>query len=493
MKNRIQVLWLAGLVLLPFFNVNAQSKYGKDSADSVACVHSLALYRDEYGKKKYDAAYPDWRVVIDKCPMASKNTFVHGVVILENKIKNAKAANDTTAYNNYIQELFDLFDLWKECYPNDAGHCMGQVGFYQMKYRASEYESAYENLKNCVAMCGASTSPSILNMYILTSERYMLKKRLDADVVLNAYDEITEVLDEVLNNSEEAFNAVIGRIYVLREQLDSARRGEIDSTEMNQAVFEVKYEELVADSIKTFKTYSNYTKVAHNIDVVVSKYATCSRLDSIYGKKLQQSQDERLLRQIIKMYNKKNCTSPIYVKAIKELHKIAPTANTAYYMGANCLRDGDLNQAETYLKEALTLYEKESEIIKTYLLLGATYNRMKQYSQARECAYKILKKNPANSSAYILIGDIYAGSGCSTEVPGAANWAAADKYSKAMSLAAVTKDVDEKQKLIYDEAQLKLSQVSARFPKAETYFQRGLQKGQTFRVECWINETTVVR
>ena len=118
---------------------------------------------------------------------------------------------------------------------------------------------------------------------------------------------------------------------------------------------------------------------------------------------------------------------------------------------------------------------------------------MKQYSQARECAYKILKKNPTNGRAYILIGDLYAHSGCSTEVPGAANWAAADKYSKAMSVAAATKDVDEKQQKVYDEAQQKLSQVSARFPKAETYFQRGLQKGQTIRVECWINETTVVR
>ena len=162
-------------------------------------------------------------------------------------------------------------------------------------------------------------------------------------------------------------------------------------------------------------------------------------------------------------------------------------------MGAISLQNGSYSEAETYLKEALSLYEKESDIIKSYLLLGETYNRMKQYSQARECAYKILKKNPTNGRAYILIGDLYAHSGCSTEVPGAANWAAADKYSKAMSVAAATKDVDEKQQKVYDEAQQKLSQVSARFPKAETYFQRGLQKGQTIRVECWINETTVVR
>ncbi len=490
MKRNIQVLWLAGLMLLPVFGGKAQSKYGTDSA---ACVQCLSLYRDDYNKKKYEDAYPNWRSVLDNCPKASKNTFVHGPIILEYKIKTAKAAKDTAAYEKHIQELFDLFEMRAQYYPEDEGYCLGQIGFYTMKYRGAQYEKAYEDLKKSVAMSGSGTPPAVLNMYIQTAERYMKNKRLDADVVLNAYDEITEVLDDVLDKSEQDFNSVIQQIYILREQLDSANRGEIDTTEMNQAIFEVKYEDLQKDSVKTYKNYSNYTKVAHNIDVVVSKYATCDKLDTIYGKKLAQSSDERLLRQVIKLYNKKNCTSPIYVKAIKELHKIAPTANTAYYMGAISLQNGSYSEAETYLKEALSLYEKESDIIKSYLLLGETYNRMKQYSQARECAYKILKKNPTNGRAYILIGDLYAHSGCSTEVPGAANWAAADKYSKAMAVAAVTKDVDEKQQKVYDEAQQKLSQAASRFPKAETYFQRGLQKGQTFKVECWINETTVVR
>ena len=177
-----------------------------------------------------------------------------------------------------------------------------------MKYRGAQYEKAYEDLKQSVAMCGSSTPPAVLNMYIQTAERYMKNKRLDADVVLNAYDEITEVLDDVLDKSEQDFNSVMQQIYILREQLDSANRGEIDTTEMNQAIFEVKYEDLQKDSVKTYKNYSNYTKVAHNIDVVVSKYATCDKLDTIYGKKLAQSSDERLLRQVIKLYNKKNCT-----------------------------------------------------------------------------------------------------------------------------------------------------------------------------------------
>lgn len=490
MKRNFQVYVLAVLVLFPVFKGNAQSKYGPDSA---SCVMNMSLYKDDYKKKKYDDAYPYWRAVLDSCPMASKNTFVHGPNILEYKIKMAKTNKDTAAYEKYLQELFDLFELRAQCYPEDKGYCLGQTGFYLMKYRAFKYEEAYEDLKQAVALSGTNTPPAVLNIYILTAERYMKNKQLDAEVVLNAYDEITEVLDEVVDGSEEDFNKVMGNIFILREQLDSANRGEIDSTEMNPAIFEVKYEFLQADSAKTYSKYSNYTKVAHNIDVVVSKYATCALLDTIYSKKIAQSQEEPLLRQIIKMYNKKGCSSPTYVRAIKELHKIAPTATTAYYMGANCFKDGNYHEAVTYLDEALKLYEKESDIIKTYLMLGETYRQMKQYSTARDYAYKILKLNPTNGRAYILIGDLYAYSGCNTDVPGAANWAAADKYSKAMAVAATTKDVDEKQMKVYQEAQQKLSGISARFPKAETYFQRGLQKGQSIRVECWINETTTVR
>lgn len=57
----------------------------------------------------------------------------------------------------------------------------------------------------------------------------------------------------------------------------------------------------------------------------------------------------------------------------------------------------------------------------------------------------------------------------------------------------VNQQDDERKQRIYKEAQTKLSTVSRYFPKIETYFQLGLQKGQSYRVECWIGETTTVR
>jgi hypothetical protein len=74
-------------------------------------------------------------------------------------------------------------------------------------------------------------------------------------------------------------------------------------------------------------------------------------------------------------------------------------------------------------------------------------------------------------------------SACNDPVPNAVYWVAADKFAKA-------KAVDE---TVADKAQARLSQAAARFPKVETYFGHGYQKGQSYSVGCWINETTTVR
>ena len=240
--------------------------------------------------------------------------------------------------------------------------------------------------------------------------------------------------------------------------------------------------------------YNSFQKVANNIDIVFSKYANCEVLTEIYGKKLEQSKDEKLLRQVIKLFNKKECTNnPTYVTAVKEFHQISPTAQTAYYMGVISQKEGAYTEAMDYFNQALSMYQKQSDTIRTYLKIAEVLFGQKQYSAAREYAHKVLRMNPTNAEAYIFIGNLYALSGCSTEIPGAAYWAAADKFSKAMAITASLKDNDNKQKTLYEQAQKSLARYSAYFPKTETYFQRGFQKGQSYRVECWINETTVIR
>jgi len=211
-------------------------------------------------------------------------------------------------------------------------------------------------------------------------------------------------------------------------------------------------------------------------------------LIQIYGKKLETNKDERTLRQIIKFFNKiENCTdNDVYFDAVEELHKIRPEASTAYYMGKIYVDKKKLYaEALDYYKEAAEMYIKESEIINAYLMITDCYIRLKQYAAARETANKILRLNPNKGIAYILIGDAYmaSASSCNTDIPGAVCWAAFDKYTKA-------KSVDNS---IAEEVDKRLNTARAGFPKIEDYWGRGYEKGQSYKIECWINETTTIR
>ena len=64
-----------------------------------------------------------------------------------------------------------------------------------------------------------------------------------------------------------------------------------------------------------------------------------------------------------------------------------------------------------------------------------------------------------------------------------AYWAAVDKYIKA-------KAVDPS---VADIARTKINTFSQYFPATETIFFYDLKKGDTYKIDCWINETTKVR
>jgi hypothetical protein len=106
---------------------------------------------------------------------------------------------------------------------------------------------------------------------------------------------------------------------------------------------------------------------------------------------------------------------------------------------------------------------------------------------ARTYALKSAALDPAEGEPYIMIGDLYAESakdcGDNDLTSRVAFWAAVDKYLKA-------KQVDPG---LAEEADKRISTYSQYFPAAATIFFYALKEGDTYRVECWINEDTRIR
>ncbi|MCD4680230.1 MAG: hypothetical protein K8S00_07565, partial [Bacteroidales bacterium] len=125
----------------------------------------------------------------------------------------------------------------------------------------------------------------------------------------------------------------------------------------------------------------------------------------------------------------------------------------------------------------------------SYLFLASRLFQQKDISADRSYAHKAAKIRLGVGLPFLLIGDIYAtsakSSGSNALTARVAYWAAVDKYVKAKS---IDKDIS-----IKEDALKKISMYSKQFPNSETIFFYNLKEGDPYKVECWINENTIVR
>ena len=116
------------------------------------------------------------------------------------------------------------------------------------------------------------------------------------------------------------------------------------------------------------------------------------------------------------------------------------------------------------------------------------YAHIKNFPAARKYALEAAEDRPNWGEPFMLIGKLYASSGplCG---PGrgwdsqVVTWPAIDKFNYA-------KKIDPS---VADEANEWARKYRQYMPKKEDIFFRQLKAGQSFKVGCWIQETTTIR
>lgn len=435
-------------------NDNSQTikKYGDDS---VKCVKNLSLYREFYkqwkaGKYKdpnlVSQAMLSWRYCFFTCPLVSKNMYIHGDKMLKYLIKANKA--DSVVMQAYVDTLMMVYDQRIQYFGNDPkapkGKLLGRKAKDYMKYRVEQSEVYYPMFEESFKLRGNNSEPTTLFYFYVASVRYVQQKHAEKDLILENYVNIQDALEYNL----------------------------------------IKY----ADNPKKFE---RYTKVNNNLEKNVSKFATCEKLVQLYGPKLEANPDDlKLAKNIVKFFEKRKCTkSDVYFNALEKVHAVEPSPESAFSMGRMAFERKQFDKAKTYLEEATSTLSDSLVVVKAsaYLLLSETYRSLKQFQSARSAALKVLKYNPKEGMAYILIGDLYTSSAASCTLQGlrVSYWAAADKYARAIAISG-----DAKTKEL---AQKKLATIKKSFPEQQDIFMRSLTEGQKVTVECWINEETTVR
>ena len=326
-------------------------------------------------------------------------------------------------------------------YFGKEGYVLGRKGVDLSTYRPADTEQIYKDLKKSVELEGENTAGPVLIYYMKAAVNMAKEGKADSSIIFDAYDVSGEVIDKNLKKNEN----------------NPAEKSEWET-------------------------------IQNNIELILEPFATCPDLVSIYRKKFNETPDDlELLKKITRILDEKDChNDPLYFEATKKLYELEPSPGSAYLIGKMLLNEGKYVEAIEYLKEGEKL-EDPKLVEKSYYYIAQAYRALNNFPAARTYALKAAAINPDNGDPYILIGDLYAESakdcGDNELTSRAAFWAAVDKYSKA-------KQVDPSKT---EEADKKIATYSMYFPPIATIFFYTLKEGDTYRVECWINEDTKIR
>ncbi len=417
-------------VLLIANSAKSQSKYG---ADSVNCVTNLSLYTEYYKQKNYDDAIKSWRWVYNNCPSASSNIFKRGPKLIKHLMK--KNPENKQAYIDTLMIIFDK----RIQYFGKQGYVLGLKGYELVILDKNRSEEALEYLKTSIDLDGNKASVQAIYGYMLAIvnlEKSGVKQKVD---VLNAYAIVSEIIDYNIVNKTKA----------------------------------TKY----------------YVQYSEKVEDLFTPYANCDDLISLFSDKFEPTtEDVNFLKRITKVLDNKDCTnSDLFFNASSRLHELAPSAASASKMAKMNVSKNKYSDAINYFKQAIELEEQDKTKARYYLELADAYRISGSFSSARSSAYKSAELRPDWGEPFISIANIYATSvkkcGSTDFEQATVYWLVVDKFIKAKSIdASVT-----------DKANKSIATYSKIFPNTEMCFFNGIESGQTYLVECWINEKTRVR
>lgn len=420
-------------------------RYGNTPEDSVNCVMNISLYREffkqwkasNYKSETIKDAVGPWRWVFLNCPKGTQNAYIDGVKIVSYMIEKSDGPE---LKDKYVDTLMMLYDQ-RIKYFGKEGYVLGRKGVDLMNYRPGDFDKGYEIFKRSVELEGNKSSGPVLVFYFQSAISMVKEGKADTAIIFDTYDIISNIVDYNLNKHKD----------------NSKERG-------------------------------NWEIVQGNVELRLEPFATCKDIIAIYRKKFEQSPDNiDLLQKISDLLDKKSCQEDqFYFDVTTRLYDLEPTPESAYLIGKMLLQEERFSEAINYFKEAEGMQDTVL-LQKSYKYIAEAYRGLNNYPSCRTYALKAAALNPKDGDPYLVIGDVYAASatdcGDNELTKRVAYWAAVDKYYKA-------KQADPS---IAEIADKRIASYSVYFPSMETIFFYGLKEGDSYTVECWINETTKVR
>jgi hypothetical protein len=411
---------------------------------------NYVLYRDFLRANEMETAFEYWENVYKDAPAANgKVHYVYsdGIYFYEQFIREEQ---DSLKKLPYIEKVFELYDQLEKCFPKKANYVKARKGFdyyYTYKDKASK-EEIFNLFKDVIDEDGVEAPYFIVNPFTALLVDMYSAEKVTMEESKHYHDKIYEIMEHGIANCK-------GQYCEAWEIIKEYAPLRLEYFETVKGFFDCEY---FMD-----KYYHLYEENPEDCEVIVEVY---SRL-SWGGCDKAEERFKRLIQSANKLCRKEG------------------TLELAW----NEVRDAKYNDAIKLFKQALTedkFASKKGEI--NLVIAKIYYAHLKNFSQARKFARAAAKEKANWGEPYILIGTLYASSGplCG---PGRGwdsqivVWPAIDKWKYAKRID--PESAAAAQKLINRYAQY--------MPSKEDLHSRLLKAGQSFKVGCWIQETTTIR
>ncbi len=427
--KRIVLLISAALILFGGSIASAQGKYGADSAE---CIKYLSYYAEYYKQKNYDEALPNWRKAYKLCPPTANQTMlVNGQTLMRQQI--TKNANNATYKAALIDTLMTLHDTRAQYYPKAAVTARNNKALDIINYIKDDNKYVYNELSSIAAANGTETKT---NVYLF-----------------------------IVNSS-----------IALHESGDMGTEGVIEEYEKAMAAL---------DAIAEAKPNEDITKVRSDIEnlFISSNIASCENLIELFTPRLEADPNNYETAATIAkiMGSVEGCTdNDLFVNAVATMHKLQPSAQSAYLLYRLYASQGDVDKAGAVMAEAINSDETDAETDANYYFELASFYlksgaNAKAYDAARKSA-ELDADGDIKGKAYLLIGTVWGSTVCKgNEIEQRAPyWVAVDYMQRA-------KAADPS---IEDECNKYIAQYRAYYPQAADAFMYDVTEGQSYTVSC---------
>ena len=419
--------------------VHAQTLDSTWGLDSAKTLENASIYSEFLKQKNYKEALPAWRYVFNNAPKFQMMTYTKGEELVSNIYMQTKNPA-------YVDTLMMVYDQWIKYFGDHSrfgeGYVLGKKGFslYRFARNDDDKKQAYSFLEQAFEMEGNKTHPVTVQAMFLLAGELLKKELISKDEYIALYMELSAFAD---------------------------------------------------NGIKSAKKPEIYTETKAKLDAMFfdAGVADCATLNELLTAKYEANKEDiENLKEISSLLRRSECVDlPLYATVAEQLYQKDPTANAAYSLAIMFLKRQDFDKTEAYLKEAIEKSDDDVAKGDYYLRMAQLQLAKKQYSAAKTSAMEVLKRNPNNGTAWMLIGKAYANYAPSYGEDefdhSSVFWAAVDKFQKA-------KQVDSS---VAEEANKLISLYSQHFPNKEEAFFRSVTEGSTVKIGAWINESTTAR